>query len=59
MHDDHFLMIETGGSWADGKDALGWLPGTELSWGEPPRTQFTFPRNEHVHYSVRKINRCF
>jgi hypothetical protein len=43
MHDDHFLIIETGGSWADGRDALGWLPGTEVSWGEPQGHSLLFP----------------
>ena len=26
MHDDHFLVIETGASWAEGEDYNNWLP---------------------------------
>ncbi|MEZ4937640.1 MAG: glycosyltransferase family 39 protein [Crocinitomicaceae bacterium] len=43
MHDDHFLIIESGGSWADGRDAMGWLPGTEVSWEEPQGHSLLFP----------------
>jgi hypothetical protein len=29
MHDDHFLIVETSGSWVDGKDYNDWLPSTQ------------------------------
>jgi hypothetical protein len=29
MHDDHFLIIESSGSWADGYDYNSWLPATQ------------------------------
>lgn len=35
MHDDHFHIIETSGSWADGYDQLGWLPDTKYTMGHP------------------------
>ncbi|MDY0084368.1 MAG: glycosyltransferase family 39 protein [Bacteroidales bacterium] len=33
MHDDHFLVIEAAGSWVDGYDSQGWLPGTNGNTG--------------------------
>lgn len=54
MHDDHFLIIETSGSWADGEDALGWLPGTEFSFGEPQGHSLFFPGvNMYVIKSIK------
>lgn len=55
MHDDHFLIIETGGSWADGRDALGWLPGTEVSWGEPQGHSLLFPGLNMVWIMILKF----
>lgn len=33
MLDDHFLIVEAAGSWADGADANGWLPWTAGNQG--------------------------
>ena len=33
MHDDHFLVIETAASWAEGEDYNAWMPWTQLEKG--------------------------
>jgi len=33
MHDDHFLVIETSGSWADDHDYNDWLPSSQIRNG--------------------------
>lgn len=33
MHDDHFLVVETGASWAVGEDYNNWLPAGQLKQG--------------------------
>ncbi len=33
MHDDHFLVIETAASWAEGEDYNAWMPWTQLANG--------------------------
>lgn len=33
MHDDHFLVVETAGSWAVGEDYNQWLPSSQLASG--------------------------
>ncbi len=32
MHDDHFLIIESSSSWAEGYDYNKWLPATQQDW---------------------------
>lgn len=47
MHDDHFLVIETGASWAVGADYNNWLPAAQLREGiehpEPHEANLTYP----------------
>ena len=38
MHDDHFLVVETGASWAVGEDYNNWLPSAQLAKGIDPPT---------------------
>lgn len=33
MHDDHFLVIETAASWAEGEDYNSWMPWTQIAQG--------------------------
>ena len=33
MHDDHFLVIETAASWAEGEDYNSWMPWTQVEQG--------------------------
>ena len=42
MHDDHFLVIEAAGSWADGFDYNHWLPWTADNTGNPEGHSFTY-----------------
>lgn len=42
MHDDHFLVIEAAGSWADGYDYNHWLPWTYGNKGVPEGHSFTY-----------------
>ena len=42
MHDDHFVIIETAASWADGIDNSGWLPWSKQSIGIPQGHSFTY-----------------
>ena len=42
MHDDHFLVIEAAGSWADGFDYNHWLPWTVDNTGNPEGHSFTY-----------------
>lgn len=43
MHDDHFLIVETSRSWADGMDFQGWLPSTQGVSAIPQGHSFTYP----------------
>lgn len=42
-HDDHFLIIESSGSWADGKDYNNWLPSSNNGKFNPSGHSFTYP----------------
>lgn len=42
MHDDHYLVIEAAGSWADGTDYNHWLPWTHDNPGKPEGHSFTY-----------------
>ena len=47
MHDDHFLVVEVGASWAQGADYNAWLPASQLERGvalpEPHPGNFVYP----------------
>ncbi len=42
MHDDHFLIIESSGSWVDGYDYNHWLPWDPENRGGPEGHSFTY-----------------
>lgn len=57
MHDDHFLIIETSGSWVDGEDYNDWLPSSQRKQiAEGTRTQLE-PQGHSliypgIHYGI-------
>lgn len=51
MHDDHFLVIESAGSIADGYDAMDWLPGNSSGRGPQGHTVFYWG----LHYVLFSI----
>lgn len=42
MHDDHYLVIEAAGSWADGFDYNHWLPWSKGNLHQPEGHSFTY-----------------
>jgi len=54
MHDDHFLIIESSASWADGFDYNNWLPWTEGNGGEPEGHSFTYVGLNFVYFWIMK-----
>src|SRR5574344_1735823 len=56
MHDDHFLIVETSRSWADGMDFQGWLPSTQGVSAIPQGHSFTYPL---IMFCFFKILSCF
>ncbi|MDC1186693.1 hypothetical protein N8079_02590 [Crocinitomicaceae bacterium] len=55
MHDDHFLVIEAAGSWADGFDYNGWLPWSEGSRGNPEGHSFTYVGLNYFFFATLKF----
>lgn len=55
MHDDHFLVIEAAGSWADGYDYNHWLPWTKGNLGAPEGHSFTYVGFNFVLISFFKM----
>lgn len=55
MHDDHFLVIESSASWADGFDYNGWLPGSAKNTGVPEGHSFTYVGLNFVYFSIMKF----
>jgi hypothetical protein len=53
MLDDHFLVIESAQSWADGQDYNSWLPGSEGNMG-PTGHNFFYPG---IHYLLFRFLR--
>jgi hypothetical protein len=55
MHDDHYLVIEAAGSWADGFDYNHWLPWTPSNTGMPEGHSFTYVGINFILLSVMKF----
>lgn len=53
-HDDHFLIIEAAGSWADGFDYNHWLPWNKPAGSLPEGHSFTYVGLNYVFFSVCK-----
>lgn len=50
MHDDHFWVVETSASWADGSDYNNWLPWTQEEKGLEVKPHFTNLAFSSLHY---------
>lgn len=55
MHDDHFVIIETAASWADGIDNSGWLPWSKQSIGIPQGHSFTYVGINFLFFKFWKV----
>ncbi|MCE3295205.1 MAG: hypothetical protein K0R65_919 [Crocinitomicaceae bacterium] len=55
MHDDHFLVIESSASWANGFDYNGWLPWSAKNTGVPEGHSFTYVGLNFIYFSVMKF----
>ncbi|AEA44218.1 ArnT family glycosyltransferase [Fluviicola taffensis] len=54
MHDDHFLVIEAAGSWADGFDYNHWLPWNKPAGSTPEGHSFTYVGLNYLFFSGLK-----
>ena len=43
MHDDHFMVVEAGASWAAGEDYNDWLPWNQRRRAEGAPANFAYP----------------
>jgi hypothetical protein len=55
MHDDHFIIIETAASWADGIDKGGWLPWSKHTLGAPLGQSFSYVGLNFLFFKFWKI----
>lgn len=55
MHDDHFLIIESAGSWADGFDYNGWLPWSESNRGGPEAHSWSYVGINYFYFALAKF----
>jgi 4-amino-4-deoxy-L-arabinose transferase-like glycosyltransferase len=54
-HDDHFLIIESSGSWADGEDYNNWLPSSNGGKFAPSGHSFTYPGLHFIFISFLQL----
>ena len=50
MHDDHFWVVESSASWADGYDYNNWLPSSQEKLGREPSPHYTNLFYSSLHY---------
>ncbi len=55
MHDDHFLVVEAAGSWADGYDYNHWLPWSPDNTGIPEGHSFTYVGLNFLFFKLMKL----
>lgn len=55
MHDDHFLIIESSSSWANGADYNHWLPWSEGNTGKPEGHSFTYGGLNFLYFYFMKM----
>lgn len=55
MHDDHYLVIEAGASWADGYDYNNWLPWSKGNNGIPQGHSFAYVGINFIYFSIMKM----
>ena len=48
MHDDHFMVLEVAGSWADGEDYNRWLPWNQLGEKEAIPANFAYAGSQFL-----------
>ncbi|HNX85708.1 MAG TPA: glycosyltransferase family 39 protein [Bacteroidales bacterium] len=54
MFDDHFIVIESSGSWTAGHDYNDWLPGSKLNHG-PTGHNFFYPGLHYLLFSLLNL----
>ena len=50
MHDDHFWVVESSASWADGEDYNNWLPWSQEELGRTPTPHYANLCYSSIHY---------
>lgn len=55
MHDDHYLVVEAAGSWADGYDYNDWLPWSKEVGASPEGHSFTYVGLNFILFSILKF----
>ena len=50
MHDDHFWVVESSASWADGQDYNNWLPWSQEELGKDPQPHYSNLFYSSLHY---------
>lgn len=55
MHDDHFLIIESSNSWANGTDYNNWLPWTKGNAGHPEGHSFSYVGLNYCYFAFMKL----
>ena len=52
MHDDHFLVVEVGASWAAGEDYNNWLPWNQTGEPEARPGNFAYPGTQYLLFEL-------
>jgi hypothetical protein len=55
MHDDHFLIIESSSSWANGADYNDWLPWSKGNDGHPEGHSFSYVGLNYCYFAIMKL----
>lgn len=55
MHDDHFLIIESSASWANGADYNNWLPWSKGNAGHPEGHSFSYVGLNYIYFASMKL----
>lgn len=54
MHDDHFLVVESAASWADGEDYNAWLPWNMGEVKKPHPANFAYVGTQYFYFEIIK-----
>ena len=55
MHDDHFWVIESAASWADGEDYNNWMPWSQEALDRIPTPHYTNLAYSGIHYGFFRL----
>lgn len=55
MHDDHYLVVEAGASWANGHDYNSWLPWSKGNYGIPQGHSFSYVGINFIYFWIMKM----